>query len=76
MSVYYCNRCDQMRDGNFTEAVDEPGSEYGEMCCLSCLTEEETEAEQKFQDDAYKSRREAFVKKMEAEHGEEQEEGS
>lgn len=36
MSMYLCSKCDQIKDGDYIEAVEDP-NDNTKMCCLSCL---------------------------------------
>ena len=67
MSMFYCNRCDCLIDGDETESVDDSDGDLGEICCLECLNEEEREEEHGFDESVKNARRDAFVNKMESE---------
>jgi len=40
MSMYLCSKCDQVKDGDYIEAVEDP-NDNTQMCCLSCLEDVE-----------------------------------
>jgi len=40
MSMYLCSKCDQIKDGDYIEAVEDP-NDNTQMCCLSCLEDVE-----------------------------------
>ena len=40
MSMFLCSKCDQIKDGDYVEAVEDPNDDT-KMCCLSCLEDVE-----------------------------------
>jgi len=40
MSMFLCSKCDQIKDGDYIEAVEDP-NDNTQMCCLSCLEDVE-----------------------------------
>ena len=39
MSMFLCSKCDQIKDGDYVEAAEDPNDDT-KMCCLSCLEDE------------------------------------
>ena len=40
MSMFLCSKCDQIKDGDYIEAVEDP-NDNTQMCWLSCLEDVE-----------------------------------